>query len=384
MTTMSTTQTTRPAMREELKYFFCLFVTLLPLTWSAGYVKLIRLAHVRFGRKIIEVATFRSGDINESDLIIHDNCWGTVEEDAVRRDFTINALFYDPSEGTIIDYVGGVEDVKRRLLVTIGDPVMRFKQDPVRMIRLLKFCARFTLRVKKETMASLEECREEILKSAPARVLEEMFKMLESGAGAPFFRYMTEAGLLELIFPVLAEHLKGECNKEIYAYLNLADTLILHRSPDSLPRSVLVSSILFPLLVRAIEPLLQKGKTSLHLGKINDLIDHLIHTVFVDAFAHFPRKMRSSMNFVLNAQYRMTPLQDPSKLKSTNKRFRRIMDNEEFPMALALLEMRSMIDPSTRANFIDWQRAYYSYIEEIGGVPRKRERRPRRRFSQAK
>ena len=95
-----------------------------------------RLADVRFGHKIIEVSTFRSGDNEGGSLIVHDNEWGTPEEDVLRRDFTINGLFYDPSNHTVIDYVGGWNDIQKKVLRTIGNAHYRFRQDPVRMIRL--------------------------------------------------------------------------------------------------------------------------------------------------------------------------------------------------------------------------------------------------------
>ena len=145
-----------------------------------------RLAHIRFGKKIIEVSTFRSGDINDSELILRDNSFGTPEEDVLRRDFTINGLFYDPKDHLVIDYVGGFEDLSKHLLKTIGNPTVRFKQDPVRMIRLLKFKARFNFNICKEAHLALDFCKEDILKSSPARLLEEFLRMLESGASLPF------------------------------------------------------------------------------------------------------------------------------------------------------------------------------------------------------
>ena len=119
--------------------------------------KRFRLAHVRFGRKIIEVSTFRAGDIDSEALITEDNIWGNPKEDALRRDFTINGLFYDPKKEEIIDYVAGYSDLKNRMLRTIGFPLQRFKQDPVRMIRCLKFQARFALTVEGEN--ALCSCR---------------------------------------------------------------------------------------------------------------------------------------------------------------------------------------------------------------------------------
>ena len=113
-----------------------------------------RLAHIRFGHRIFEVSTFRAGE-NDSDLIIHDNIWGTPEEDVLRRDFTMNGLFYDPTTHTVIDYVGGWHDIHNNLLKTIGEPSTRFKQDPVRMIRLLKFQSRFNFDIEAHTASSM-------------------------------------------------------------------------------------------------------------------------------------------------------------------------------------------------------------------------------------
>ena len=114
-----------------------------------------RLAHIRFGKKVIEVATFRAGDPETAGLIIRDNVWGSEEEDVMRRDFTINGLFYNPENQTVIDYVGGFPDVEKRILRTIGQPEVRFIQDPVRMIRLLKFCARFDLEIDRPSHEAL-------------------------------------------------------------------------------------------------------------------------------------------------------------------------------------------------------------------------------------
>ena len=139
------------------------------------------LAHIRFGHKVLEVATFRAGEMTE-DLILHDNQWGSEEEDVLRRDFTINGLLYDPENHTVIDHVGGWQDIQSKTLRSIGDADVRFKQDPVRMIRCLKFQARFDLYIDEDTKQALIECRKEIVKSSQARILEELFRMLESGA----------------------------------------------------------------------------------------------------------------------------------------------------------------------------------------------------------
>ena len=168
-----------------------------------------RLAHVRFGHKILEVATFRAGE-NDSDLIIQDNVWGSPEEDVMRRDFTINGLFYDPTNHSVIDFVGGWEDIHKKVLRTIGEPNVRFKQDPVRMIRLLKFQARYNFEIVPEVQKALTNCKEELIKSSPARILEEIFRMLESGYSSPFFHLMTSNRTARIYFSLFDSFYAGQ------------------------------------------------------------------------------------------------------------------------------------------------------------------------------
>lgn len=206
-----------------------------------------RLAHIRFGNKIFEVSTFRSGD-NENDLIIHDNIWGSPEEDVLRRDFTINGLFYDPFTHTVIDYVGGWDDIHQHTLRTIGEASVRFRQDPVRMIRLLKFQARFNFNIDLKAKTAMSRCIQEIVKSSPARILEEIFRMLESSASEPFFRLMEESGLLDLLFPCLNHFLSGPHGEDVFHLLKAADTVNLQRLRRPIDRAVLTSCLLFPIL----------------------------------------------------------------------------------------------------------------------------------------
>ena len=182
-------------------------------------------------------STFRAGDTTSSSLIIHDNRWGNEEEDVLRRDFTMNALFYDPSKETILDYVGGVEDIKKGLLKTIGEPEARFRQDPVRMIRLLKFQARFGFRCDDKALAAVKKCRHEILKSAQARILEEIFKMLESSKAEPFFRLLTDYGFVDLLFPCFHHFFAGKTRDIASGYLRAVDEMTSRPHGHPLDRS---------------------------------------------------------------------------------------------------------------------------------------------------
>ena len=171
-----------------------------------------RLAHVFFGQKIIETATFRANPRDEDDhdlLIRRDNVFGTESEDAKRRDFTINGLFYDVEREEVIDHVGGLADLDARLMRTIGDPDIRFQEDPVRMLRAIKFASRLGFGFEPATWRALLRWRSEISKCAPPRLLEEIHRLLRGGAARASFELMVETGVLAVLSPYLAGLLEG-------------------------------------------------------------------------------------------------------------------------------------------------------------------------------
>lgn len=296
-----------------------------------------RLAHIRFGHKIIEVATFRSGD-NDSDLIVQDNVWGSAEQDVLRRDFTINGLFYDSYNRTIIDYVGGWEDIQNHVLRTIGNPESRFKQDPVRLLRLLKFQARYGFNIDPEAKAAIEICRKEIVKSSPARILEELLRMLESGASAPFFRLLAENKFLNILFPQLMQALHTAQGKMIFHYLACADQIFHHKGKNVLDRAVLTACLIFPLLEYELKEQYLNKKLVPHIGEITLTASSLIKGILIQAFSHFPRRITSTVNSILVAQYRITPL--------TSKRHYRekLFHHKDFSLALKFLKLRALVD----------------------------------------
>jgi len=306
-----------------------------------------RLAHIRFGHKIIEVATFRSGE-NDDDLIVHDNQWGTPAEDVLRRDFTINGLFYDAETNSVIDYVDGLQDIKESILKTIGEPKTRFRQDPVRMIRLLKFQARFGFKVAPNVAQALISSKDEIVKSSPARILEEILRMLESGASSAFFDLMTKSGILEYLFPCLTHFLEGDHGKEVFQYLSSADQFNL-KSRYPLDRAVLTSCLLYPILEHEIRvKYLDKNEVP-HLGSVMMLSNSLIDGFVTSSFSHFPRRLSSTMSFILAMQYKMTPL--------SGKRHPRpkLVRNKEFHLALNFLKLRSFLNPELLDAYSFWK-----------------------------
>jgi len=296
-----------------------------------------RLAHIRFGHKIIEVATFRTGE-NDSGLIVQDNEWGTPEQDVLRRDFTINGLFYDSSNNSIIDFVGGWQDIQQHTLRIIGVPEIRFKQDPVRLLRLLKFQARYGFKIAPETAKAIQTCREEIIKSSSARILEEILRMLESGASAPFFRLLAEHNFLGILFPRLMQALRTPQGKIIFHYLACADQLYQHKGKNTLDRAVLTACLIYPLLEHELDKQFLSKKHTPHIGEITLVTSSLIKDVLIQAFSHFPRRMTSIMISILVAQYRMTPLS--GKRHYREKLFR----HKDFDLALKFLKLRALVD----------------------------------------
>lgn len=165
-----------------------------------------RLVHVLFGEEVVEVSTFRGGGdamTDDSGRIIRDNAWGSQEDDAKRRDFTVNALFYDPSREEIIDYHGGVADIEKKRLVMIGPPAQRYREDPVRMLRAVRLAAKLGLTIDPVTRRPIRE-HADLLANVPAsRLFDEMLKLLFSGQSWDAVCQLREDNLHHGFFPLL-------------------------------------------------------------------------------------------------------------------------------------------------------------------------------------
>ena len=170
-----------------------------------------RLAHVRFGREVIEVATFRGagegGEDEHRELeagrLVRDNVWGSEEEDARRRDFTINALMYDPETATIRDHIGGYQDLMDRHLRLIGDPVTRYREDPVRLLRAVRFMVKLDLKLEPETAGPVVTMAPLLHDIPPARLFDEILKLFLGGRAWPTYQVLVRNNLWEPLFPGL-------------------------------------------------------------------------------------------------------------------------------------------------------------------------------------
>jgi poly(A) polymerase len=247
--------------------------------WIIG--RRFRLAHVKYGTKTIEVATFRRhvaasevtpeaeaalagpadviapGDAlppedggrsarrrADDHLIQRDNTYGTPEEDAFRRDFTVNALFYDIGTFAIIDYVGGLQDLDARIIRCIGDPEVRFLEDPVRMLRAVVLAARLQFSIDEPVLEAIAAHRHEIARSAPARLVEEYYKILRSGHAEEAFRQLRATKLLKEITPELAA-----ASEPLWRSIASLDRYRarFEGAPDSLTNAILAGTLLHPL-----------------------------------------------------------------------------------------------------------------------------------------
>jgi poly(A) polymerase len=238
-----------------------------------------RLAHIFFGPKIIETSTFRANpreleeeegegaEAESGDLLIRrDNVFGTPEEDARRRDFTINGLFYDLKTGQVIDHVNGMVDLEARVVRTIGDPDIRFREDPVRILRAVKFAARCDLTIEPETYRRMMEHRQEIAKCAQARVSEEFYRLLRAGAAKRSMELMAETELLDILAPEIARGLKPRSpdqppedeeaalrRRRLWAYLDALDRSTERRSVPP-TNALLLAVLMLPPLRDALDP----------------------------------------------------------------------------------------------------------------------------------
>jgi poly(A) polymerase len=214
-----------------------------------------RLAHIHFrDNKVIETATFRANgnDTNHQpdDLLIReDNVFGTEEQDALRRDFTINALFYDPVERIVIDYCGGLEDLVHRTIRFIGDPGVRVREDPVRIIRAIKFAALLDFKIDDLAWEAMCRYAQELTKSAPPRLLEEINRILRGGAAEASVRLLWQVGALAVLLPEVSSYLgrmleRGEERDPgagLFAYLRALDC----PPREAHPNPVILASLLF-------------------------------------------------------------------------------------------------------------------------------------------
>lgn len=268
-----------------------------------------RLVHVFFkGGKVVEVSTFRSHSeyeetLTEDGQILRTDSFGTPQEDALRRDITINGLLYNIADFTIIDHVGGMTDLDRQMIRTIGDPDEKLKQDPVRMIRVIRHAARTGFHIEEKTYQAILNHREEIKKCSPSRVRDEFLRELKEGAAAPSLRLMIETGLLLSFFPDLRRTLGDDAissqknRKLLLSLFDLLDRLVKAGQP--IPDSIILACFV-SVFIRGIpfqHPFLGKREQSHYRTQnIRWAVNHLLNPF------SFPKAPKEAAIQVLTAQ----------------------------------------------------------------------------------
>jgi poly(A) polymerase len=342
-----------------------------------------RLAHILFANgKVVEVATFRrrpdpakEGPGGEL-LQTSDNTFGTPREDALRRDFTINGLFYDISDFSVIDYVGGLEDLEAGLVRTIGDPDVRFQEDPVRMMRAVEFASRLGFAITPDSYEAILRHRKEIVKSAPPRVTEELAQALRGGHSLPTLLLMREVGLLDALLPELAtvlrqidpDHARGTG----HLFWALLDVLDAERRRGRVFEDTVHFALLFVPIVRArVRQIAPDG----------DPDPNRLAVVIEDVVSPLALRMslpRMSTDRIKQALAIVGKLSHRPDAKVAT---RRLALRDSFPTALDLFELTAMATGRGQELVRDWRsvQARIARARETGEIPPPPPPPPRRR-----
>ena len=329
-----------------------------------------RLAHVFFHDGIVEVSTFRRNPDPEAQagapgdrLITDDNAFGTPEEDAFRRDFTVNALFYNIGDYSVIDYVGGIEDLEHRLIRAIGDPEIRFKEDPVRMLRACEIAGRLDFDIEEKTAAAASSCRREIERASPARMAEEIAQLLRSGSATPALRLALDRGLLEVFLPEAGILLArgGSVPTDFAAVLPAIDRLV--GDNHQLSDAALLAALLLPGVLLQRREMEQARGRPLGREKLRKLV-----TAVVDPFLLRFRISKAKSDQVHQAIAAFHRLGESWRSAADRVRF---AGHPGFDDALALLEILVEATGEGGEDLAMWQR--------VGEHRPKRRERPTRR-----
>ena len=331
-----------------------------------------RLAHVRFGRTVIEVATFRGSsenktqtnrqdrfgrngkysgaahEVDDTGRVVRDNVYGTIEEDVWRRDFTINALYYNIKDFSIIDYTGGLDDIEKGQLRLIGDPETRYREDPVRMIRAIRFAAKLGFNIEEKTEKPIFELAPLLLDVSHARMFEEVLKLFHSGVAVQVFEKLRHYGLFEHLFPqtehVLSEEQNGFPRMLVIEALKSTDKRI--REGKSVNPSFLFSALLWePMLQRRAE-YLEEGlpKQEALYAAADDVIGEQIKCTAI------PKRFTAQIREIWSFQYRL-----PNRY---GDRAVKLREHVRFRAAYDFLGIRAAAGETDLQEVFDWWTEY--------------------------
>jgi len=344
-----------------------------------------RLAHVHFGREIIEVATFRAqhvgdeeGGVMKGGMILRDNVYGTIEEDVWRRDFTVNALYYDIKDFSVIDYTNGVEDLKAGVLRLIGSPEVRYQEDPVRLLRVVRFASKLGFRIDPETEAPIRKFGY-LLEGIPtARLYEEALKLFLGGSAIQTFEMLRHYDLFKYLFPetdrCLAKEEQGYPLTLLIHALTNTDERIAQGKPVT-PSFLYAAMLWEPMRVLAGQ-IQESGLTELQAIQMatRDVVSEQIKHVIL------PRRFATHMREIWMLQPRLRRI--------TGKRTHRLLQHPRFRAAYDFMLLRAKAGEDIQ-DLCDWWTEFQGTMEhetvnpESGEKSRKRAARRSRKKSRA-
>jgi len=318
-----------------------------------------RLAHVFFGRDIIEVATFRGPNVDnaktsDQGMILRDNVYGTLEEDAWRRDFSINALYYNIADFSVVDYTGGLPDIKAKKLRIIGEPEQRFREDPVRMLRAIRFAAKLGFKIEKRCEKSIQKLGGLLEDISSARLFDESTKLFLSGHGVESFRELRHYDLFYTLYPEIDELLDDDSalEKFIEVAMRNSDRRIAKNRP-------VTPAFLIAVLLWADVKLLvdEHGVTGgAYLQALQQEGDHVLHHQQKRTAA--PRRLTAQAREIWVVQQRLIMQRQPYK----------IYEHPRFRAAYDFLLLRAESGETELQELVDW----WTQFQEVEGEERKR------------
>ncbi len=340
-----------------------------------------RLVHIMFRGKIIEVSTFRrdvdAKDKQDKDDLYQkrDNTFGTPEEDAFRRDFTVNALFYDVRSFDIIDYVGGLADIKKKVIRCIGDPNIRFKEDPVRMLRAVRFAARLNFNIERKTYKGISANYKDMEKASSARLIEEIYKLFMFGAAQSTFKMLHKTKLMSVMLPDLDEFIsRGKRGEEspIWRYLAVLDGGL--STIERVRSSLMLATLYYAPFQEALEDLLSEGKRVYHEDVARSVLQDMSrrYNLPKKVFYHIVHIFAMQRYFKPGGKRRIAP--------------KKLVGREAFPEALALYEIDLKANDGDMKLLKPWIKLRDEYLQENPDAykpkrvrRRRRNNRPRRK-----
>ena len=345
--------------------------------------KRFRIVHVRFGREIIEVTTFRGPhadeyDENHSDsgMTLNDNVYGTFEEDVFRRDFTMNALYYEPQGKKIIDLADGTADIESQIIRTIGDPASRLREDPVRMLRAIRFQAKLEFGLESDLQSSIRSLGYLIQDVPPARLFEEVLKLFLSGYGTAAFDAMLENEIYGWLFPDSMQSMENNATEKLVRLaLTSTDQRIAKQKPVT-PAFIYAAVLWYP-FIEEKERLEQEGETT--YAAANEAANNVISKQ--QLFTSIPKRFSGPMRDIWFLQSRL-----PSRF---GQKPDRTMGHKRFRAAYDFLLLREQAGEKTE-QLGEWWTEYQEATEErkiamkqstSNGRQRKRKRKPRPKAS---